>query len=118
LRQLDLLLCDDTNPRSVAFQLRLIAEHLDNLARRDVRPLSQPEQKIARAALTAVELFDVERVGSTIERDSMAMLDDLLGGTQSRLSDLSEAITRAYFSHVETVQSIGYEIAPVGGEGA
>jgi uncharacterized alpha-E superfamily protein len=115
---LDLLLCDDTNPRSVAFQLRLIAEHLDNLARRDVRPLSQPEQKIARAALTAVELFDVERVGSTIERDSMAMLDDLLGGTQSRLSDLSEAITRAYFSHVETVQSIGYEIAPVGGEGA
>ena len=115
---LDLLLCDDTNPRSVAFQLRLVADHLDNLARRDVRPLSQPEQKIARAALTAIELFDVERVGSTIDRDAMAMLDDLLGGTQGRLSDLSEAITRAYFSHVETVQSIGYEIAPVGGDGA
>jgi hypothetical protein len=27
-----------------------------------------------------------------------------------RLADLSEAITRAYFSHVKTVQSIGYEI--------
>jgi uncharacterized circularly permuted ATP-grasp superfamily protein/uncharacterized alpha-E superfamily protein len=115
---LDLLLCDDTNPRSVAFQLQLISEHLDKLVRRDLRPLSQPEQKIARAALTAVELFDVERVGSTIDRDAMTLLDDLLGGTLGRLSDLSEAITRAYFSHVETVQSIGYEIAPAVEDGA
>jgi uncharacterized circularly permuted ATP-grasp superfamily protein/uncharacterized alpha-E superfamily protein len=114
----DLLLCDETNPRSVLFQLQLIAEHLDRLARRDVRPLSQPEQKIARAALTAIELFDVERIGSAMDRDATAMLTDLLSGTQTRLAELSEALTRAYFSHVETVQSIGFEIAPTGGEGA
>jgi uncharacterized alpha-E superfamily protein len=113
----DLLLCDETNPRSVLFQLQLIAEHLDRLARRDVRPLSQPEQKIARAALTAIELFDVERIGSAMDRDATAMLTDLLSGTQTRLAELSEALTRAYFSHVETVQSIGFEIAPTGGEG-
>jgi hypothetical protein len=46
------------------------------------------------------------------------MLTDLLSGTQTRLAELSEALTRAYFSHVETVQSIGFEIAPTGGEGA
>lgn len=115
---LDLLMCDETNPRSVLFQLQIICDHLDRLARRDIRPLSQPEQKIARAALTAVELFDVERAGSTVDREAMAMLVDLLAGTQARLADLSEALTRAYFSHVETVQSIGFEIAPTGGEGA
>jgi len=115
---LDLLLCDETNPRSVGFQLGLVCEHLDRLARPDVRPYSQPEQRIARAAMSAVELFDVERVGSTLDRDAMAALDDLLGGTRKHLSDLSEAITRAYFSHVETVQSIGYAIAPAGEEDA
>jgi hypothetical protein len=42
----------------------------------------------------------------------MAALEALLGDTRSRLSELSEAITRAYFSHVKTAQSIGYEIGP------
>jgi uncharacterized alpha-E superfamily protein len=113
---LDLVLCDETNPRAVAYQMQQIAQHLDLLAPRDVRPFSQPEQRIARAALAGIELFDVERVGSTLDRDAMALLEALLGDTRARLSDLSEAITRAYFSHVKTVQSIGYEIGPSASE--
>ncbi len=109
---LDLVLCDETNPRAIAYQLRQIETHLCELVQRDVRAYSQPEQRIARAVLAGIELFDVERVGSTFDRAAMAALEALLGDTRARLSDLSEAITRAYFSHVKTAQSIGYEIGP------
>ncbi|MBC8792029.1 MAG: hypothetical protein C6Y20_10515 [Tagaea sp. CACIAM 22H2] len=105
----DLVLCDETNPRSVAFQLRAVAEHLDALPQRASRPLSLPEQKIARGAISAIELFDVERLSSIVDREAVALLDELLGATATRLSDLSEAITRAYFSHVTTLRAIGYE---------
>ena len=105
----DLVLCDETNPRSVAFQLRAVAEHLDALPQRASRPLSLPEQKIARGAISAIELFDVERLSSIIDRDAVASLEELMGATATRLSDLSEAITRAYFSHVTTLRAIGYE---------
>ena len=107
---LDLVLCDETNPRAIAYQLRQIESHLNELTQRDVRSYSKPEQRIARAVLAGIELFDVERVGSTFDREAMALLEALLGDTRLRLSDLSEAITRAYFSHVKTVRSIGYEI--------
>jgi uncharacterized alpha-E superfamily protein len=107
---LDLVLCDESNPRAIAYQLRQIERHIVALTQRDVRSYSQPEQRIARAVLAAIELFDVERVGSTIDRAAMALLEALLADTRLRLADLSEAITRAYFSHVKTVQSIGYEI--------
>jgi uncharacterized alpha-E superfamily protein len=109
---LDLVLCDETNPRAIAYQLRQIETHLCELVQRNVRAYSQPEQRIARAVLAGIELFDVERVGSTFDRAAMAALEALLGDTRSRLSELSEAITRAYFSHVKTAQSIGYEIGP------
>jgi uncharacterized alpha-E superfamily protein len=105
----DLVLCDETNPRSVAFQLRAVSDHLDALPQRAARPLSLPEQKIARGALSAIELFDVERLSSIVDREAMATLDELMAATSARLSDLSEAITRAYFSHVTTVRAIGYE---------
>jgi hypothetical protein len=71
--------------------------------------LSLPEQKVARAAISAIELFDVERLSTLVDREAMNALDELMSSTVTRLSELSEAITRAYFSHVTTVRAIGYE---------
>jgi hypothetical protein len=78
--------------------------------------LSLPEQKVARGAMSAIELFDVERLSSLVDREAMAALDGLMSSTAARLGELSEAITRAYFSHVTTVRAIGYEsMAPADG---
>ncbi|MCA3248653.1 MAG: circularly permuted type 2 ATP-grasp protein [Azospirillum sp.] len=105
----DLVVCDETNPRSIGYQLQTVAHHLDALPQRASRPLSLPEQKVARGVLSAIELFDVERLSSLVDREATAALDGLMVSTAARLADLSEAITRAYFSHVTTVRSIGYE---------
>ncbi|MCA3267684.1 MAG: alpha-E domain-containing protein, partial [Azospirillum sp.] len=103
------VVCDETNPRSIGYQLQTVAHHLDALPQRASRPLSLPEQKVARGVLSAIELFDVERLSSLVDREATAALDGLMASTAARLADLSEAITRAYFSHVTTVRSIGYE---------
>ena len=38
---------------------------------------------------------------------ALAMLRDVTGGTEAALEKLSEAITRAYFSHVPAAQAVG-----------
>ena len=52
---LDLLLTDETNPRSVAFQLVALAEHVENLPRDQAQPLLTAEQRtmLARADQSA-----------------------------------------------------------------
>ena len=44
---LDLLLTDETNPRSLAYQLVAIADHVAHLPRDESKPLGTPEERIA-----------------------------------------------------------------------
>jgi uncharacterized alpha-E superfamily protein len=101
---LDLILVDESNPRSLAFQLASIAEHLDRLPEHLGRPFSQPEQKLAHAALSDVRLADVD-VG---QDGGPARLSALLDDTNARLLGLSDAITRTYFSHIKATRAVGY----------
>jgi uncharacterized circularly permuted ATP-grasp superfamily protein/uncharacterized alpha-E superfamily protein len=106
---LDLVLTDDTNPRALAFQLVAMTAHIDALPRREERPFSGMEEKLAHGALAALRLFDVEAlsdarsVGAALDR-----LRDLLDDTGRRMQALSDALTRAFFSHVKPAQALGY----------
>ena len=56
---LDLLLTDETNPRSVAFQAAALSAHVDALPRGVTQLLLGGEQRIALGLLTELRLCDV-----------------------------------------------------------
>jgi len=98
---LDLLLVDETNPRSIAFQLAVIDQHLTELPKSSQDAVRTPEQRLALEMLTHVRLADMEELRMTDsagERSTLqALLDELIGG----LPGLSDVISRRYFSLTE-----------------
>ncbi|MCA0303137.1 MAG: circularly permuted type 2 ATP-grasp protein [Proteobacteria bacterium] len=104
---LDLVVLDDSNPRSLAFQLRALERNLDYLARASgVRVAALPES-IDQDLAGAVKQFAGDEQVWRHEGLALALLRDLAAETDQRLEALSEAVTRAYFSHVPAAQAVG-----------
>jgi uncharacterized circularly permuted ATP-grasp superfamily protein/uncharacterized alpha-E superfamily protein len=98
---LDLLLADETNPRSVVFQLHALAGHVRELPREGEVIGPSPEERIVLEALTAVRLASVTqlaRVDAAGARPELAALTNRLGLILPRLS---EAISQSYLSHAQ-----------------
>ena len=95
---LDLLLLDEANPRSIAFQLARLREHIDQLP--DSRSLIRrpTEAHIAVRLMTAVELADVTELARANGRGRWDNLEELLNTLAFELRVLSETLTRAYFN--------------------
>lgn len=101
---LDLLLCDETNPRSVGMQLAALRDHVDALPEHAETGRHSLEQRLALKTVTAARLADVAaltRRGPTGKFDSLA---DLLANLKTDLFDLSEALTAQYLSHLQTIR--------------
>ncbi|MBF0327134.1 MAG: circularly permuted type 2 ATP-grasp protein [Alphaproteobacteria bacterium] len=99
---LDLLLCDESNPRSLAFQVVTMAAHTDRLAAiGDDTGFYTPAQKLMTILLGTVRTTDVA-VLSRFERDAgYHDAERLLDFLRSRLWELSEQVTRTYFTHAQ-----------------
>ncbi len=95
---LDLLLADEANPRSIAFQLARLKEDIDQLPASHTSIRRPAEARMALALLTGVQLADVRE----LVRDGAAgspALEPLFTRLIKDLVKLSETLTRAYFSH-------------------
>ncbi len=104
---LDLVVLDDGNPRSLAFQLRAIEGNLDYLARASGVRVPALPPALDRDLAAAVRQFAGDEQAWRHEGLALALLRDLASETDRRLEALSEAITRAYFSHVPAAQAVG-----------
>jgi uncharacterized alpha-E superfamily protein len=91
----DLLLVDEANPRSIAFQLARLREHIDQLPGSLNTTRRPAEARLALALLTAVQLADVRELARADGHTRTAFLNRLVAD----LTLLSQTITRAYFSH-------------------
>jgi uncharacterized circularly permuted ATP-grasp superfamily protein/uncharacterized alpha-E superfamily protein len=96
---LDLLLVDEANPRSIAFQLARLKEHVDQLPVSHVSIRRPQEARQALALLTSVQLADVRELGRTDDAGAATAREALLERLTGDLTLLSETISRAYFSH-------------------
>lgn len=104
---LDLVILDDSNPRALAFQLRTIGVHLDYLAHASgVRVPALPDS-LEKDLAAVVRQFGGDEQAWRHEGLALAMLRDVASDADERLEALSEAITRAYFSHVPASQAVG-----------
>lgn len=98
---LDLLLADEDNPRSLAFQLAALADAIDDLPRVDTSPGRSPEQRLMLAALTRVRVADIAQLASSDADGRRTALDALLFRLETDLPVLSDALTRHYLSHLQ-----------------
>jgi uncharacterized alpha-E superfamily protein len=104
---LDLLLLDETNPRSLAFQLAALDAHVRRLPRDESLPTRSPEEKLALAMLTRVRLLDVDDLCAPGANATRARLDTALRSFASDLAALSDTITRSYLSHAQPSRQLG-----------
>ena len=92
---LDLVIGDETNPRSLAYQLDTAALHLSSLPGEDALPLLPQVELMARALRGAVQQPDpIAAARLAIER------------TAKGLAELSDSLSRAYFSHLQTTSTL------------
>ncbi len=96
---LDLLLVDEANPRSIAFQLARLREHIGELPGSKTSIRRPVEERMAISLLNTVQLIDVRELARAGGRAAAEAREDLLGKLIADLTLLSEALTRAYFSH-------------------
>jgi uncharacterized circularly permuted ATP-grasp superfamily protein/uncharacterized alpha-E superfamily protein len=104
----DLVLADQRNPRGVKYQLITVVEHLRELAASFGRVGTDPDLALAGGILMRIQQANPATLDETADaraREAMALL---LGQARLELHQLSDAITRAYFSHVRVPYAIGY----------
>jgi uncharacterized alpha-E superfamily protein len=99
---LDLLLADESNPRSLAFQLTALAADVETLPREVTSPARSPEQRLMLSALTRVCLADVGPLTQVEANGRRPHLQALLADLGSELPALSDMITRRYLTHLQT----------------
>jgi uncharacterized alpha-E superfamily protein len=95
---LDLLLLDETNPRSLAYQLASISQHLTKLPQSSQGTSLTDERRIILAMLTSIRLADVESFAKDASR---AELQNAVRNQLELLPQLTTAIERHYFNLLE-----------------
>jgi uncharacterized circularly permuted ATP-grasp superfamily protein/uncharacterized alpha-E superfamily protein len=99
----DLLLMDESNPRSVGFQLAAIADHLLHLPRDADETLLSGERKLLLRAQSQLRLADPGILASTVADGRRTALGTLLSDLASTLPQFSDSLTLHYFSHAPAV---------------
>ncbi len=95
---LDLLLADEANPRSIAFQLARLREHIEHLPESQSLLRRPEEARLALSLLSAVQLADVQELAKPDESGHLSGLENLLARLAVELRGLSETLTRTYFN--------------------
>jgi uncharacterized alpha-E superfamily protein len=106
LAVLDLLMADETNPRSLDFQLRHLADLYQNLPRHLAGDL-----QAMRDALATLRSFDLRQIqyplpGAAVtpnSLDGLSRLERFLRDTEQLLPSWSNNLSSRYFSHVRTL---------------
>ena len=104
---LDLLLTDETNPRSLAFQVAALSEHVDNLPREAAEALAGPERRTAMAMLNLIRLADIDGLRAVQDDGRRGELENLLASFWEQLPRLSDLISHKYLVHAGVPRLLG-----------
>jgi uncharacterized circularly permuted ATP-grasp superfamily protein/uncharacterized alpha-E superfamily protein len=97
---LELLLADEANPRSLAFQLAVLLGHLQSLPGYDPAEGEPLPRILAEQALGSVRQASMDDLAARGADGDMAALEELILAMKRTLCDLSNALTARYFSHL------------------
>ena len=102
----DLLLLDDANPRSVAFQLDQLKRHVKALPEAPAPGRRSPESRLLTDAIAAIQLVDLDELCAVDDTGGRPALVTLLDRLQDDLGGLSDALTRDYLTHATPVRHL------------
>lgn len=103
---LDLLLHDESNPRSVGYQLVRLQEHVTRLPTKPEAARRSPEERYVLDAVTTLRLADMDSLSQLSPGEEQGALLDLLGRLETRLQLLSDSIRNSYFEHIEAPRQL------------
>lgn len=102
---LSLLLVDELNPKSVAYQIERIDQHMERMPNNNGQFLSPVRKKLLEAT-TKVRLCDPLVLAAGPDgAKNRPLLDQLLGGVITNLGEVSVLISEHYFSHTQNQYS-------------
>ncbi|HXP97096.1 MAG TPA: circularly permuted type 2 ATP-grasp protein, partial [Telmatospirillum sp.] len=104
---LDLLLADESNPRSLAFQIVALGAHMDQVAARRRTAFYGPEQRLSIWLCGAIRTAEIEILARPDEDGGRRNLATFLEVLRSKLWELSEMVTREYFTHAVSRNASG-----------
>lgn len=96
---LDLLLTDESNPRSVAYQLEALQKHVEQLPGNTQELGLTTEQKLGTSMLHTIRIVDIEGVSESHNLGEQGQLKALLDGFNRDLPKLANAISHRYLVH-------------------
>jgi len=97
---LEVLLTDESNPRSVAFQLAGLLHQVTRLQELHDRSYDGIERALAVKALAAVRGIHVAAVAHREASGRFEALDKLIGELKVTLYEICDALTSSYLSHL------------------
>ncbi len=109
---LDMLLADESNPRSAAFQLVRLQEHLTALAVNGNPAGLSAAERIVLKMLTDIRLADVTILGHEPLMENKRRRETLHGVLERWIEELrllSDVISRAYLVHISESRQLGFQ---------
>jgi uncharacterized alpha-E superfamily protein len=97
---LDLLIKDESNPRSVAFQLATLLHQIIRLQENQEDAETSLERNLASTALNAVRSADAAEISQRDDQGIFSALENLVDNVKGTLCKLSDALTARYFSNL------------------
>src|ERR1035438_8727987 len=96
---LDLLLLDEGNPRSAAFQISKLRKHVDRLPESHPASGHPKEARLALSMLTSIQLAEASELIRADEDGQLSDLEQFTARLTADLASLSEILSRVYFTH-------------------
>ncbi len=104
---LEMLLLDETNPRSLVYQLKRLQEQIRDLPREKLGYRLSEEEQLILEALTQLQLSDTLQLAQRSEQSTQRQgLEKLLVRLAQILIEISDVLTQTYFSHVQGPQQL------------
>jgi uncharacterized circularly permuted ATP-grasp superfamily protein/uncharacterized alpha-E superfamily protein len=97
---LEILITDESNPRSVAFQLATLLHQIVRLQEEEPGAETSAERSLAVKALKTVRSSSMEEVSRRDADGHFSALETLVDHLRTSLWDLSDQITARYFSNL------------------
>ena len=102
----DLLLLDEGNPRSAAWQFAKLFEHVEQLPESHPPAGHSREAKTALRMLTDTQLVEAGELAMADQDNRLARLDEFTFRLISDVTSLSDTLTRVYFTHAPQSRQI------------
>ncbi|WP_404418088.1 circularly permuted type 2 ATP-grasp protein [Marinospirillum sp.] len=104
---LDLLLFDESNPRSIGYMLKRLERQIEKLPQPEMTPFRNLENRLIIEATSTLHLVDPDSLLDPATSEiAHTALEELLDALLRPLHQLSDAISHSHFSHVETPRQL------------